>query len=197
MSPLMLALLVQATPLVVSPRGPFTTVASAVAAARSGAEITVQAGRYHEPLIVVDRAVTISGEPGAVLDGEGTHPIMVVHADNVTITGLAFTNTGIAYKDDRAALRVADVSNCQISGNRFDGTFFAIYLAPVRHCVVSNNIIVGVPTRESAMGNGIHLWSSRYIYVGGNQISGQRDGIYLEFTRHADVRDNVSERNVR
>jgi nitrous oxidase accessory protein len=33
--------------------------------------------------------------------------------------------------------------------------------------------------------------------VSGNQISGHRDGIYLEFTRHADVRGNFSESNIR
>jgi nitrous oxidase accessory protein len=194
---ILLAMLAQHPALVVSPTGPFRTVAAAVAAAEPGATIIVRAGRYREPTVTVEQSVTIRGEPGAILDGEGQRPLMIVHADHVTIRGLEFRNTGIAYKDDRAALRIADSRDCRVERNRFEATFFAVYLAAVENCVVAGNIITGHPGREAQTGNGVHLWSSRNIVVQGNQISGHRDGIYLEFTKHADVRDNVSEHNGR
>ena len=181
----------------VSPAGPYTTIGAAVAAARPGGTITVRAGRYREPTILIERPLTLHGESGAVLDGEGQHAILIVHADHVTISGLEFTNTGYAYKEDRAALRVADSRDCHILDNRFVATFFAIYLAAVQECVIADNVIAGTPSREAAMGNGVHLWSSRDVLVRGNHISGQRDGIYLEFTHRADVRANVSEGNIR
>ena len=197
MALLVLLVLSQAPPLAVSPQGPYRTVAAAVAAAPAGATIRVRTGTYREPTITIDRPLTILGDSGAVLDGEGTHAIVIVHADHVTIRGLDFINTGSSYREDRAALRVADASDCQIDHNRFEQTFFAIYLAQATDCVVADNVISGWPGREAVTGNGIHMWSSRNVLVSGNRISGHRDGIYLEFTRHADVRGNVSEGNVR
>ena len=197
MPPMMLLLLLQGPPLVVSPTGPYTSIGAAVTAAAPGAIIMVRAGRYREPTVTVDRPLTLQGQPGAILDGEGRRALLIVHADHVTVRGLEFTNTGTAYTEDRAALRVADAKDCHIVGNRFDATFFAVYLAAAEDCVVADNVIAGRPGREAATGNGVHLWSSRNIVVRGNRISGHRDGIYLEFTRHADVRDNVSEGNVR
>lgn len=184
-------------PLVVSPNGPYRTVAAALAAAPTGATVTVRAGHYREPTIIVARAVVLSGDPGAVLDGEGDHAILIVTGNGVTVRGLEFTNTGSSYREDRAAVRIADADRCRIDHNRFIGTFFAIYLARATDCDVTDNVITGRPGREAVTGNGIHLWSSRDIHVAGNRITGHRDGIYLEFSRHADVRDNISESNIR
>ena len=95
-------------PLVVSPSGPYRTVAAAIAAAPSGGTVVVKAGRYREPMIIVDRPLTLTGEPGAILDGEKTHALLVVRADNVTVQGLQFTATGGSFREDRAAVRVED-----------------------------------------------------------------------------------------
>src|SRR5690606_5730133 len=43
----------------------------------------------------------------------------------------------------------------------------------------------------------IHSWGSRYLLVEGNRVSGHRDGLYLEFTRHSTIRGNLSEGNIR
>ena len=189
--------LLLAQQLVVSPAGPYRTVAAAVHAAPTAATIVVRAGHYREPTIILDRSITLAGDSGAVLDGEGSHAIIIVRGSQVTIHGFEFINTGSSYREDRAAVRIADANGCRIDHNRFTGTFFAIYLARATDCDVTDNVIVGVPGREAVTGNGVHLWSSRDIRVSRNRICGHRDGIYLEFTRHADVRDNVSERNGR
>lgn len=194
---LALLLALRGDTLIVSPTGPFRTLAAAVLAATPGATVVVRPGTYGGPTVVVERPITIIGDSGATLDGEGIRAILMVHADHVTVRGLRFINTGSSYREDRAAIRVADAADCRIDSNRFERTFFAIYLARATECVVANNVIAGRPGREAATGNGIHLWSSRNILVTGNRITGHRDGIYLEFTRHADVRHNVSENNVR
>ncbi len=183
--------------LVVSPTGPYRTVAAAVQAAPAGATVVVRAGRYREPTVTIDRAVSLSGDSGAVMDGEGSHAIIIVRGDGVTIQGLEFVNTGTSYREDRAAVRIADAGQCRVEHNRFTNTFFAIYLARATNCDIADNTIVGARGREAVTGNGIHLWSSRDIRVSRNVIRGHRDGIYLEFSRHADVRDNVSELNGR
>ncbi len=58
-------------------------------------------------------------------------------------------------------------------------------------------MVTGRPSTETATGNAIHSWGSRNLTIEDNRVSGHRDGGYLEFTRHAAVRRNVSERNFR
>jgi nitrous oxidase accessory protein len=190
-------LALQSGALVVSPQGQLRTLSAAIAAARPGDTVRVRAGTYRESAVTIDRPLTLLGDSGAVLDGQGKGGILIVHADHVTVGGLDFRDTGMAYSEDRAALLVENARDCRIERNRFERTFFAIYLAAVTDCAVAENEIAGRPGREAETGNGIHLWSSRNVRVTGNHVSGHRDGIYLEFTRHADVRDNLSERNVR
>lgn len=191
------ALLAQVTS-VVSPSGPFRTVAAAIAATPAGGTVLIRAGRYREPMIVVDRPLTIRGSRGAVLDGEMSHAVMVVRADNVTVQGLTFIETGGSFREDRAALRVENANSCRILDNRFERTFFAVYLAATVGCEVGRNRITGdVKNSEAAMGNGVHSWSSRDADIYDNVITGHRDGIYLEFNREAMVRNNRSERNFR
>src|SRR5690606_11342816 len=74
--------------LVVSPAGPYRTVGEAVAAAPAGATVLVTAGVYREPTVELARRITLQGEPGAVLDGEGERQLIRVTADSVTIRGL-------------------------------------------------------------------------------------------------------------
>jgi len=184
--------------LVVSPGGPYRTVASAVAAAPAGATVVVRAGVYREPVVVVGRPLTLRGAPGATIDGEGSHELIVINAPDVTIRGFTFRNTGYSYHEDRAAVHADSLATgCLIEGNRFEATFFAVYLARTESCRVRANVIVGTPGSESATGNGIHSWGSRNLLIEDNRISGHRDGLYFEFTRHATVRNNVSEGNFR
>lgn len=173
------------------------TISDAIRRARPGDTIIVRAGVYREPTIVVDRPVTLIGEGRPTLDGEGTHQIMTVTADDVTIRGLRFAHVGTTYIEDRAAITTIGVHGCTIEDNEVDDAFFGIYLNNTTDCVVRGNTIRGLAVRETSSGNGIHLWSSRRIEVADNRVSGQRDGIYLEFTHNADVHGNISEHNLR
>ncbi|HEX5831270.1 MAG TPA: nitrous oxide reductase family maturation protein NosD [Gemmatimonadaceae bacterium] len=181
----------------VSPAGPVRTITEAVRLARPGARIVVGPGVYREPTILVDRPVEIVGDDFPVLDGAGERQIMTVTANGVVVRGLRFRDVGASYVEDRAAIKVVDATDCVIEGNRFEETFFAVYLAQVTRCRVAGNTITGTGRSESNTGNGIHLWTSREVTITGNEVHGHRDGIYLEFSRASEVRDNVSEGNLR
>ena len=181
----------------VSPAGPVSSLGDALRDAQPGARVTVRAGIYREPTIVVTRPVTIIGEPGAVLDGEETRQIMIVQADDVTIRGLEFRRVGTSHVEDRAAIKVQDAQNCTIENNRIDDAFFGIYLARVDRCRIAHNRLTARKGRESASGNGIHLWTSNHITIEANEITGHRDGIYLEFVHESDIRNNTSTANLR
>lgn len=193
---LALALAPQAV-LEVRPGGAHATIAAAVAAAPVGATVRVAAGTWREPTIVITRPLVLEGMPGAVLDGEGVRELLVVAGPGVIVRGLTFRNTGTSYSEDRAALHLDGARGCLVEGNRFEATFFAIYLSGVEGCTVRDNVVRGTPGTESATGNAVHAWGSRALRIERNRLEGHRDGIYLEFTRHATVRDNVSARHFR
>jgi len=182
---------------IVSPNGTIRTLTQALQVASPGARVVVKAGVYREPTIVVRRPVTIVGEPGAVLESDQGRQILTVQADDVTVRGLELRHVATSFVDDRAAIRVQDATNCVIDDNTIEDAFFGIYLARVDRCRVTGNRLHASKGRESASGNGIHLWTSNHITIEGNEITGHRDGIYLEFVHDSDVRGNVSEGNLR
>ena len=197
------ALLTASTPLaaqrdvVVSPNGSVRTLGQAIRLVNPGGRIVVKAGVYREPTIVVDRIVTIAGEPGAILEAQDGRQILTVTADDVTVRGLELRHVATSFVDDRAAIKVQDAKNCVIEDNRIEDAFFGIYLARVDRCRVARNKLHASKGKESTSGNGIHLWTSNHITITDNEIVGHRDGIYLEFVHQTDVEGNVSEGNLR
>ena len=193
---LLVALTAAAQPetLIVSPNA---TVAAAVARAHDGDVIRVEHGTYAEPMIVVDKQLTLLGDGWPVLDGQATHQIMSITADDVTVRGFVFRNVGTSFVEDRAALKVTKARGCVITDNRIERAFFGIFLAAANDCRITNNVISGTGATEASAGNGIHLWTSNRIHIAGNRISGQRDGIYLEFVHESEILGNTSEHNLR
>lgn len=181
----------------VSPQGPLKSIGQALLVAPAGARIRIKAGVYREPMLVVDRPLTVEGEGWPVLDGGGAHQIMAVSADDVTVRGLVFRNVGTSYTEDRAALKIVKARGCTITDNKIENAFFGIYLANVSDCRITGNVITGSNRTEVTSGNGIHLWSSSAITIDSNLIRGHRDGIYFEFVKASEIRGNTSEGNLR
>lgn len=173
------------------------SIAAAVQRVHRYGVVRITAGVYKEPTIVVRQPLTVLGDSGAILDGEGLHEIMVVGADSVTIRGLQFQNTGTSQATDRAALRVVESAGCLIEGNRFENTLFGIYLQRASACLVQRNVLRGMLGSQTVTGNGLHVWSSRDIVLEDNVIHGHRDGIYFEFVTNGIARNNRSEESLR
>ncbi len=181
----------------VSPRGSVTSVTSALRNVRRGGTIVVMPGVYREPMIAVVHPVKIVGTPGAILDGGGSHQIMSVAADSVSISGLTFRNVGSSYTEDRAAIKVSGAQQCEIRNNTIENGFFGIYLAKVSGCAIVGNRLSANNAAETSSGNGIHLWSTREIVISDNVITGFRDGIYFEFVHASSITRNKSTNNLR
>lgn len=187
---------IRAQDVVVSPAGPAASLLEAIEMATPGQRIVIRSGVYHVHDIVVDKPLQLVGEGNPVLDGGGEQ-ILTIAADSVSVQGLVFRNVGTSFVDDRAAVKVDEAHQCRISNNRFEDTFFAIYLAKSSGCTIENNTILGEKSTESRSGNGIHLWYSRHTTISGNTIRGHRDGIYLEFVEDSEVTGNTSAYNMR
>jgi nitrous oxidase accessory protein len=162
-----------------------------------GDTLWIHGGYFYEHDIEIVKPVTMIGEDSPIIDGEGKYHILTIRSDSVNIRGMAFRNAGISFINENAAIKLSDVSNCSITGNRFENNFFAIYLANASDCVISQNQIRAESQRETNSGNGIHLWYCRNIYIDSNTITGHRDGIYMEFVEEAEIVNNQSEHNLR
>ncbi|HEY8257459.1 MAG TPA: nitrous oxide reductase family maturation protein NosD [Gemmatimonadales bacterium] len=183
--------------IVVGPGETTPTLTSALRLARPGDTIIVRPGAYREPRLVVTVPLTILGDPGAILDGSGSHEVITVRADSVTIRGLTIRNVGYSYTEDRAGIRLERVRDCLIADNTLLDTFFGIYAERSSHCTVSGNLIVGTRRSQTSSGNAIHLFYSDRFTIAGNRIRSHRDGVYLEFSRGAEIVDNDSRANAR
>jgi nitrous oxidase accessory protein len=198
----MLALLLLSTltthPIVVRPAGPVATLAAALALAHPGDTITIRAGTYPTDNVTVTlRGVVIRGEGWPVLDGEGRHGILVLAADDVTVTGLVLRGAGVNMTSDQAAVRVVERTGCRILGNRLEENFFGVYLQRAHGCRIAGNVIHGTGGDEAVNGNGIHLWNSTDTAIDSNVVDGHRDGIYLEFSHRITAVGNRSTANRR
>lgn len=174
-----------------------TSLQAAIARASDGDTILVQGGTYQEGNLLIDKSITIVGEGWPVLDGNAEVEIMTVTANDVSINGFEFRNSGMSHVEDMAALKMSDVEGCVIENNRFVDNFFAIYLAKTRHCQVLNNQVSSNAKSEVFSGNAIHLWDCYDVQIRDNTLSGHRDGIYLEFVRGGVIENNFSSDNLR
>jgi nitrous oxidase accessory protein len=175
----------------VDPGSALPSISAALLRAADGDTIVVRPGEYREPELVVDHRVTIVGEGWPVLHG-GSHQIVRVIADSVTIRGLVLRDVSASATDDRAAIKVIGARGCRIENNTLLDTFFGIYLSKVIGCIIRENRVRASGTTEALTGNAIHSWSSRDLVIEENALRGHRDGIYFEFTTNAVVRRNRS-----
>jgi nitrous oxidase accessory protein len=181
----------------VNPAGGPSVIAGAIDSAAEGDTLILLSGVYREVGIVVDKRLTLVGRGAPVIDGGDKGQIITVTADSVCITGLEIGNVGVSYMEDRAGIKLVEVKGCVIEGNRFTDAFFAIYAENSGYCTIRNNLIKARQQRETASGNGIHLWYCRDILIDGNEVTGHRDGIYFEFVENSTITNNISVGNLR
>jgi nitrous oxidase accessory protein len=183
--------------LVVGPGGEYRTIAEALLAARPGDTIEIRAGTYREPRLLIDRPVTIVGRDQPLIQGAGDHTILEVRADGVVIEGLTLRHVRPAGTEDRAAIRLEGVRGCRVTRNRIEDAFFGIYAAKAADCLIADNRVIGPGRVEAESGNAIHLWSSQGMTVERNEVTGHRDGLYLEFVTGSRLSANSSHGNRR
>jgi nitrous oxidase accessory protein len=173
------------------------SIKKAVDIANPGDTLYIKAGTYKEGNVIIEKSLTIIGENFPVLDGDNKVEIFTIHANNVTITGLKFINTGVASINDLAAIKILDSKWIRIINNRFENTFFGIHFSNSSQSWIEDNQLQSQAEAEHQIGNGIHLWKCNHVTINNNQIKGHRDGIYFEFVTNSLITKNYSEGNIR
>src|SRR5690606_26374657 len=118
-------------------------------------------------------------------------------ASHVTVKGFDLRNVEVSYMKDYAAVKVFEANHVTIDDNLIKNAFFGVYLQRSDSSTISNNTIRGLAKTETSSGNAIHLWYCENIAITNNETSGHRDGIYLEFAKNSQIRNNESFNNIR
>jgi nitrous oxidase accessory protein len=173
---------------------PGDDLAAAVAAAAAGDELVLSAGIHAGP-VTLDRAVTLRGEPDAVLEGRNEGSVVTVDAPGVTVRDLTIRGSG----SDRAAMDAGVVltkaaTDAVVEGNTFVDNLHGVRLQGPSDATVRGNDITGRTGRQADAGNGIMIWNSPGALIEGNHVRFGRDGIFTRVSKHDTFRGNRFEK---
>jgi len=194
---LFISLFVKAGTIIVGPNQSVRSLKKAIELAKDKDTILLQAGTYREGSMTLTKSLTIIGQNNPVLDGENKYEILLISGKDILIRGIQFRNAGYSALNDFASIKLVDCSKVVIENNSIFDSYFAIHISNTSYAVVRNNTISGSPRSEQLTGNGIHLWKSNNALVENNRVTGHRDGIYFEFVTFSNIRNNLSEKNIR
>ena len=148
----------------------YTTVADAVAGEADGSTITIKSGTYTiTSTILVNKKLTLVGEPGAILSTNGSNHVFVTTANGVVIRGLEFKKTdktsqnmiNVQGKDTTIsdnvfsgqyvmgdgevarALEISTTTGLNIDGNRFTALRQPAYINDNTTGIITNNFVGG------------------------------------------------------
>ncbi len=182
---------------VVCPDCELSSIREAIQRAAPHDTLLIKAGTYLEYDIRIDKPLTLLGQDRPVIDGQKKGEIVTILADSVTLEGLSIRHVGVSYTTDYAAIRVVKRKHFRIRDIDMEDLFFGIYLEKAQQGEVTGNRIRGQAREEYNSGNGIQLWYCKDVQVGENEVSGMRDGIYLEFSDRIRIQNNRSMNNLR
>ncbi len=194
------------------PTAPAASLQERLDAAAPNDTIQVEAS-VHLGALVINKPLTLVGEKGAEIRGPGVGKVVTIAADDVTLSGLRITGSGLNLSDDDAAVFVTG-NRATIERNTIADSLHGIYLKKVSGARLLENRIEGKtaikPSTEpvekglgqsaencdttllaNQRGNGIHQWSCEGNLIRGNDISETRDGIYFSFTNNSRVENNL------
>lgn len=172
------------------------TIGEALRLAHNGDTILIKKAKYTVVDLIIDKPVTLIGENYPELNGLSKDEVLIVQADHVTIKGLYICNTNTGSMKNYAGIRCDKVADIKVENNRVENSLFPIYLPNCRGGLVKGNTITGKGSSIES-GSGIYLWHSSDIVIDSNRVSGQRDGIYFEFSTGCTVSGNICEHNYR
>ncbi|MCC6273929.1 MAG: nitrous oxide reductase family maturation protein NosD [Deltaproteobacteria bacterium] len=179
----------QAETLVVAPGSPFSTVGAAIGAAGSGDRIVVGPGLYRER-ILIDRPLSLQGDPGAVIDGGGTGTVVSITKGPVEIRGFLLKSSGASLLEEDAGIKLTGAEGCTVEDNRVEDTLFGILVNSSPKSRILNNQVLGKDLPVPRRGDGIRLNNSGDSTVAGNTVVRSRDLSIWESNR-VSVRRNL------
>lgn len=169
-----------------------TRLQAIVDAAAPGDVLLLETGEHRGPVSITKR-VTLEGEAGAIVKGDGHGSVITVEAANAAVRGLEIVGSGSNLDAMDAGVFVNETAKgALVEGNTILGNLYGIYLHGAPDAVARGNRIEGMREgRTNQAGNGVSVWNAPGAKVVGNQISFGRDGIFAIASRHNEFSANT------
>lgn len=164
----------------------------AVAGATPGDVLVLAPGDHRGP-VTLDRALTLEGQPGARIDGQGQGSVITITAADTVVTGLILTGSGNNHSDIDSGVRIRKGGDrAVIRDNRIEGNLYGVDVHGGRDVLVERNTILGRrDDRMNDRGNGVYVWNAPGLIVQDNDIRWGRDGIFTSISRKGTFRRNL------
>lgn len=147
--------------------------------------------------LMISKPLTLIACERVILRAPEASGIFEIRADGVEINGFELKDVDRSYIKDLAAIWIDFSKDFKIINNTIEDSFFGIMATKSSKGIISGNKIRGNAVDEHSSANAIHLWYCKNLSIENNSVSHHRDGIYLEFTDSSEVRNNLSEHNLR
>lgn len=159
--------------------------------AKAGDIISLAQGLYQGG-VLVDKPLTLHGDPGAIIDADGHGDVIRVEATDVTIRGLTLRNSGFNLTRMNAAVHGARGSHrLVVEETTMEENAFGLWLWHSNDIRFLNNHIRG-DTRYASQdrGDGIRLFNVDSGVFSHNIVWDTRDGIYVDNSRNLEFSHN-------
>ena len=152
--------------------------------AAQGDVIALQAGE-HRGRVRIARKVTLEGERGAVLQGDGHGSVITVTSPEAVVRGLLVRGSGRDLERmDSGVFIEKSARRALVEGNRIEGNLYGVYIHGAPEAIVRGNEIIGLREgRLNEAGNGVSVWDAPGAKVLDNDIRFGRDGIFSVASR--------------
>ena len=178
-----------------------------------GRVLLLESGDHFGP-VVLSFPISLRGEAGARIIGDGSGSVITIAADSVSIEHLEVRGSGRDLSEDDSAILVLG-DHVLVSHVDARDNLHGIYVRYGSNPRLINNHIIGLaafdpnpqvegaeaalradavhhdpPGSQALMGNGLHLFNANGAHVENNHIEYARDGIYVAHTNGAVFRGN-------
>ena len=167
-------------------------LSSALAAASPGDTLLLAPGE-HKGHLTIDKEVTLIGQPGARIVGDGVGHVLDLAAPGIEIRGLVITGSGLKLESEDSGIFLRpEAAGATIENNDLNDNLIGVYIKGAREAQVRGNRIAGRrDLRVNERGNGIQIWNAPGAVVEDNTIRFGRDGIFVTTSKRNIFRNNT------
>lgn len=142
--------------------------------------------------VLINKPLTLTGEPGAIIDAQGEGDVIRVEATDVNIRGLTLRRSGFNLTRMNAAVHGArGAHRLTVEDNIIEDSAFGLWLWHANEARMVNNKITGNTHYASQdRGDGIRLFNVDGGLFSHNQVRDTRDGVYVDTSKNLEFSHN-------
>lgn len=143
--------------------------------------------------ITINKTMTLKGQAGTIIRGDGTHNVITLKASNVTLENLMIQNSGMSRSSDieYSGVRIIGENNV-LRKLTISEIYHGIYLNQAKNTTIQEVHITGHGADKLGnQGYGIYIMRSGENTIEDSYITKTRDGVYIEYSNWNKITNNT------